>query len=58
MRDGGLVNNHQFSDEFVQAVYKTCLAAGIDTMEVGYKNSARLFSKSSSDRGGTVMKRI
>ena len=32
-----------FSDEFVRAVYDTCIAAGIDYMEVGYKNSARLF---------------
>ncbi len=46
IRDGGLVNNHQFSDELVRAVYDTCIAAGIDHMEVGYKNSARLFPKS------------
>lgn len=45
IRDGGLVNNHQFSDELVRAVYDTCIAAGIDHMEVGYKNSARLFPK-------------
>ena len=45
IRDGGLVNNHQFPDELVRAVYETCIAAGIDYMEVGYKNSARLFPK-------------
>ncbi|MBM4092059.1 MAG: nucleoid-structuring protein H-NS [Planctomycetes bacterium] len=45
VRDGGLINNHQFSDEFVRAVYDTCVAAGIDFMEVGYKNSARQFPK-------------
>lgn len=45
IRDGGLINNHQFSDELVRAVYETCVAAGIDTMEVGYKNSPRLFPK-------------
>ena len=43
IRDGGLINSHQFSDEIVRAVYETCVAAGIDYMEVGYKNSARLF---------------
>ena len=43
IRDGGLVNKHQFSDDFVRAVYETCIAAGIDCMEVGYKNSAKLF---------------
>lgn len=45
IRDGGLINNHQFSDELVRAVYETCIAAGIDYMEIGYKNSARLFPK-------------
>jgi len=42
IRDGGLINNHQFSEELVRAVYETCVAAGIDYMEVGYKNSPRL----------------
>ncbi len=32
VRDGGLINAHQFSDEFVRAVYDTCIEAGIDTM--------------------------
>lgn len=45
IRDGGLINAHQFSDELVRAVYDTCVEAGIDYMEVGYKNSARLFPK-------------
>jgi 4-hydroxy 2-oxovalerate aldolase len=38
-----LINKHQFTDEFVTAVYKTCIAAGIDYMEIGYKNTPRLF---------------
>ena len=45
VRDGGLVNNSQFTDEFVRAVYDTCVSAGLDYMEIGYKNSPRLFSK-------------
>ncbi len=45
IRDGGLINNHQFPDEFVRAVYEACIGAGMDYMEVGYKNSARLFPK-------------
>ncbi len=45
VRDGGLINEHQFSDTFVRAVYDTCLGAGLDTMELGYKNSERLFPK-------------
>ena len=43
IRDGGLINEHQFSDEFVRAVFDTCAAAGVDYMEVGYKASRRLF---------------
>jgi 4-hydroxy 2-oxovalerate aldolase len=34
-----------FTDEFVRAIYEACIAAGIDYMEVGYKNSPRLFPK-------------
>ena len=47
VRDGGLINAHQFNDEFVRAVYDTCIEAGVDTMEIGYKNSERLFPKDS-----------
>ena len=43
IRDGGLVNDHQFDDAFVKAVYHACVAAGIDYMEIGYKNSKELF---------------
>jgi len=46
VRDGGLINDHKFEDSFVRAVYETCLAAGVDYMEVGYKNSKRLFPPS------------
>jgi 4-hydroxy 2-oxovalerate aldolase len=42
IRDGGLVNDHQFTDEFVRAVYETCIEAGVDYMEIGYKNSPQL----------------
>jgi 4-hydroxy 2-oxovalerate aldolase len=45
IRDGGLVNAHQLSDDFVRAVYRACVDAGIDYMEIGYKNSKRLFPK-------------
>lgn len=46
IRDGGLINKHQFTDEVVRAVYETCIEAGIDYMEVGYKNSPKQFPKS------------
>ena len=45
IRDGGLINKHQFSDSVVRAVYETCIEAGIDYMEVGYKNSSEQFPK-------------
>lgn len=45
IRDGGLINKHLFTDEVVRSVYDACVEAGIDYMEVGYKNSPRLFPK-------------
>jgi 4-hydroxy 2-oxovalerate aldolase len=44
IRDGGLINNHDFDDRFVREVYKALSAAGVDYMEIGYKNSKKLFS--------------
>lgn len=44
IRDGGLINNHDFDFRFVRAVYKSLSEAGVDYMEIGYKNSKRLFS--------------
>ncbi|MEA1950190.1 MAG: aldolase catalytic domain-containing protein [Planctomycetota bacterium] len=44
VRDGGLINDHMFEDGFVKAVYNTCVEAGIDYMEVGYKASKKLFA--------------
>jgi 4-hydroxy 2-oxovalerate aldolase len=44
IRDGGLVNNYHFTDEFVKGVYQTCLDAGIDYMEIGKNNSPTLMS--------------
>jgi len=43
IRDGGLLNAHCFGDELVRAVYRACVEAGIDYMEIGYKNSKRIF---------------
>ena len=41
IRDGGLINNHYFTDEFVREVYKALSAAGIDYMEMGYRSSRK-----------------
>ncbi len=45
LRDGGLVNDFFFSDDFARALYKTNIDAGVDYMEVGYKASKKLFDK-------------
>ncbi len=45
VRDGGLVNSHRFSDDFVSACYRACVAAGVDYMEIGYKNSPKTFPR-------------
>ncbi|MBU0549615.1 MAG: aldolase catalytic domain-containing protein [Candidatus Omnitrophica bacterium] len=44
IRDGGLINNHDFDHRFVKEVYKAISASGVDYMEMGYKNSKKLFS--------------
>jgi 4-hydroxy 2-oxovalerate aldolase len=45
IRDGGLINDHQWDEKFVKAVYQTCVDAGIDYMEVGYRASKKLFAR-------------
>jgi len=46
IRDGGLINSHQFDDSFVKTVYNTCVDAGVNYMEMGYKSSKKIFSPS------------
>jgi 4-hydroxy 2-oxovalerate aldolase len=41
IRDGGLMNDHRFDLAMVKAVYDTCVVAGIDYMEIGYKSSRK-----------------
>lgn len=43
LRDGGLVNDFYFTDEFVKDLYQTNLKAGVDYMEFGYKASKEMF---------------
>ena len=43
LRDGGLVNDFFFSDEFVKALYQTNIKAGVDYMELGYKADKEIF---------------
>ena len=43
LRDGGLVNDFYFTDDFVKKLYRTNVKAGVDYMEFGYKASRELF---------------
>ena len=46
LRDGGLVNDFYFTDEFVKALYIANIRAGVDYMEMGYKASKEMFDES------------
>lgn len=43
LRDGGLVNDFYFDDQFVKALYKANIEAGVDYMEFGYRASKKQF---------------
>ncbi len=45
LRDGGLCNNFEFTDEFVKELYKANVRCGVDYMEFGYKASKLMFSE-------------
>ena len=44
IRDGGLVNNFAFTDDFVRKLYLANIKAGVDYMEFGYKADPDMFS--------------
>lgn len=50
VRDGGLINEHFFEENFVKAVYDTCVESGIDYMEIGYKADKKIFPANKSGR--------
>ena len=43
LRDGGLVNDFYFTEEFVKDLYETNVKAGVDYMEFGYKADKEQF---------------
>ena len=45
LRDGGLVNDFYFTDEFARALYEANIKAGVDYMELGYKASKDMFDE-------------
>ena len=44
IRDGGLINKHDFDHRLVREVYRAVSEAGVDYIEIGYKNSRKFFS--------------
>ena len=44
IRDGGLINNHDFSDKLVRAVYKAVCDSGIDYVELGYRLNKKMYA--------------
>ncbi|MCP4723380.1 MAG: nucleoid-structuring protein H-NS [bacterium] len=44
IRDGGLMNNSNFPLETVRAVFEAVCQAGLDYVELGYRNSKEMFS--------------
>ncbi len=43
IRDGGLVNDFFFDDDFVRSLYETNIKSGVDYMEFGYKGDKEMF---------------
>ena len=44
IRDGGIVNNFAFTDDFVRKLYEANVKAGVDYMEFGYKADPDMFN--------------
>jgi 4-hydroxy 2-oxovalerate aldolase len=42
IRDGGLMNDSHFTLETVRAVYQACCEAGVDYIELGYRNNREM----------------
>ena len=45
VRDGGLMNEWRFPDEFVKGIYDACVEAGVDYMEIGYLSDDRIIPR-------------
>lgn len=58
IRDGGLCNNFEFTDEFVTELYKTNIKSGVDYMEFGYRASKKMFDPENSANGNSARRKI
>lgn len=58
IRDGGLVNNFYFDDEFVRNLYTANVAAGVEYMEFVIRLQRKFLTLRNSASGSFVMSRI
>ena len=45
IRDGGLMNNHQFEEDSVRRVFHAVNDSGVDYIELGYKADEKQFDQ-------------
>ena len=57
IRDGGLVNDFFFTDEFIRDLYRTNVKAGVDYMEFGYKAPRPSSTRRNSASGSSATTR-
>ena len=55
IRDGGLVNKHDFSLEFVRRLYTLLTAAGVDYMEMVTRTLRNSSTRRNTVRGSSAM---
>lgn len=58
LRDGGLVNNFEFSEDFVRDLYKANVAAGVDYMEFGIRHQRKSLRLRITASGSSAMRKI
>jgi len=56
VRDGGLINQWQFNDDFVRKVFVALSQSGVDYMEIGYKSSEKTFPGLITAHGSSVQR--
>lgn len=58
LRDGGLVNNFEFSEDFVRDLYKANVAAGVDYMDLDIRHQRKSLRLRITASGSSAMRKI
>ena len=58
LRDGGLVNNFEFSEDFVRDLYKANVAAGVDYMNLDIRHQRKSLRLRITASGSSAMRKI